>query len=108
MKIFEADEFRDMAGNNILASTQPINLKFTDTQVLTGSFVADTTYATYGYKAEITLAGVTATMIAEVIFAHSEAISGNYSPISLTGAGIVTIYSKVNTTITIPTILINK
>ena len=85
---------------------QDKNLKFTDTSA--SSWVADTTYSGYGYKCELTLSGVTSTDIAEVTYAHAEAISGNYSPISLTVTDKVTIYSKVNTTITIPTILINK
>lgn len=85
---------------------QAANLKFTDTSA--SSWVADTLYTNYGYKCELTFSGVDATDIAEVTFGHTEAISGNYSPVCLTSTNKVTIYAKVNTTITIPTILINK
>lgn len=85
---------------------QAKNLKFTDTSA--SSWVADTNYSGYGYKCELTLSGVTTTDVAEVTYAHAEAITGNYSPVCLTATDKVTIYSKVNTTITIPTILINK
>lgn len=89
-----------------LDTKQPINLKFTDTSA--SSWVSDTTYTNYGYKCELTLSGIASTDIAEVTFGHTEAISGNYSPVCLTSSNKVTIYSKVNTSITIPTILINK
>ena len=69
------------------------------------TWVADTTYATYSYKSDITLSGVVATDIVEVVYGHNESISGNYSPICSSGSGIVTIYSKVNTAITIPLII---
>lgn len=87
---------------------QPVNLKFTNVAANTANWVVDTTYAGYGYKCDLTLAGVTATMIAEIILGHAQAVSGNYSPICESGSGIVTIYSKVNATITIPTILVFK
>ena len=87
-------------------SKQDKNLIFTDTAAST--WLADTTYTTYLYRCELTLSGVAATDIAEVIFAHAQAISGNYSPVSLTATNKVTIYSKVNTAITIPTIIISK
>ena len=77
-----------------------------NTQVDT--WVADTTYSDYGYKADIALEGVTADIYVEVIFALTEATSGDYAPICSSGAGTVTIYSKVNTAITIPTIIIEK
>ena len=84
------------------------NIIVENTSILTGDWVADTTYSLYGYKAVITINGVTSSMLAEVILGHTESISGNYSPICLTGTNSVTIYSKVNSGITIPTILIQK
>ena len=102
-KILKSSQYLDEEGNEIL---QLKNLTFSNVSAAT--WVADTTYASYGYKCDLTTTGVTSSMIAEVIFAHAESISGNYSPICVTGANIVTIYSKVNTTITIPTILVSK
>lgn len=68
-------------------------------------WLSDSTYTGYGYKAEITCAGVTSSMVANVIFAPTEADSGNYATVCDTDTNTVTIYSKVNTTITIPTIV---
>ena len=45
-------------------------------------------------------------MYASVCFNMTEAISGNYAPICETYNGGVYIYSKNNTTITVPTIII--
>jgi len=83
----------------------PQNKIFTD--VYANSWVADSTYADYGYKCEITnLNGVTSNMFAQVIFAPAQADSGNYATVCLTGNGTVTIYSKVNDTISIPSIVV--
>lgn len=103
MKIHTADQFQSLDDSTYKA---PFEKVFND--VAASTWVEDTTYPDYGYKCELSITGVLSTDYASVVFAHSEAISGNYSPIAVTGAGIVTIYSKVNTTITIPTILINK
>lgn len=81
-------------------------LKFTNITVST--WASDTTYADYPYKATITLTGVTTSMIAEIMFNVTEAESGNYAPVCETFDGGVYIYSKVNTSITIPTILVVK
>ena len=81
-------------------------LKFANITVST--WVSDVTYADYPYKATITLTGVTSSMIAEVIYGLTEAESGNYAPICETFDGGVYIYSKVNSAITIPTILVVK
>lgn len=86
-----------------LKSELPKNLSFTN--VSASNWVADNTYADYGYKCELSCSGVTANMFAMVIFAPTEADSGNYATVCNTGTNTVTIYSKVNTTITIPTIV---
>lgn len=72
------------------------------------SWDADATYPDYPYKGTISLAGVDGTMGAEVTFSNDQAISGNYSPICNTTNDAVEIWSKVNTSITIPTIKIYK
>jgi len=70
------------------------------------TWVADTTYPYFLYKSEITISGLLATDIVDVVFAHEQATSNNYSPICLVGANLLTIYSKINTSITIPLITI--
>ena len=102
-KIFEADDFRNLTDTSYKA---PFERSFND--VTANTWVADSTYSGYGYKCEISISGVLSTDYASVTFAHSEAISGNYSPICLTSTDKVTIYSKVNTTITISNIIIKR
>ena len=68
----------------------------------------DTTYADYGYRNDLYTPGVTSSMLAFVNFGHTEAISGNYSPVALTGTDYVRIYSKVFTEITVPSIIVFK
>lgn len=69
---------------------------------------ADATYSGFGYRSTITATGVSTGDIAEITFAHDQAISGNYSPVCETGTNLIYIYSKVNTSITIPTITIKR
>lgn len=76
----------------------------TFTNVSASSWVDDTTYEDYPYKCDVSCSGVTSSYYAEVVFDTAEALSGNYAPVCSTGSSIVTIYSKVNDTITIPTI----
>ncbi len=72
------------------------------------SFASDNTYQDYGYKGTITVTGATASMRPEVIFGFAEAMSGNYAPICESGAGVVYIYAKVNTPITVPLVVVHK
>lgn len=102
-KIFEADEFRNLTDATYKA---PFEKSFND--VAASTWVADSTYSDYSYKCELSISGVLSTDYASVTFAHEQAISGNYSPICLTSTDKVTIYSKVNTSITISNIIIKR
>lgn len=102
-KIFEADEFRDLTDATYKA---PFEKSFNDVEAST--WVEDSTYSDYGYKCELSITGVLSTDYASVTFAHEQAISGNYSPICLTSTDKVTIYSKVNDSITISNIIIKR
>lgn len=84
----------------------PQNNTLSFTNISASSWVADSTYTDYGYKCELSCSGVTANMFAQVIFAPTEVDSGNYATVCLTGNGTVTIYSKINDTITIPSIVV--
>ena len=86
------------------ASASALPLVFTSRAA--SSWTTSSTYADYGYRCAIALTGVTASDVAEVIYGVTEATSGNYAPICETYAGGVYIYSKVNTSITIPTIVV--
>lgn len=94
--LYENDELVNIPQKNTLSFTN----------VSASSWVSDSTYADYGYKCELSCSGVTSSMFAQVVFAPTEADSGNYATVCLTGSGTVTIYSKVNDTITIPSIVV--
>lgn len=78
----------------------------TFTNITASTWVSDNTYADYSYKCVLTCNGVTSSDYAQVIFNPSEADSGNYAALCLTDTNTVTIYSKVNNSITIPTIMV--
>ena len=86
---------------------QPLAKKYTGKTAST--WTSNNTYSSagFGYRAAIALdSSVTADMYAEVVFAPAQALSGNYCPVCQTYAGGVYIYSAVNTSITIPTIIV--
>lgn len=76
------------------------------TNVTASSWVNNSTYTDYGYKCVLTCTGTTSSDYAQVIFGPDQANSGNYANVCLTGTDSVTIYSKVNTSISIPTIIV--
>lgn len=99
------------AGTNItITSANVISAKgatiFTNQPA--SAWIADATYSDYAYRCAIALSGVTASDVAEVVFSQADASSGNYASVCETYAGGVYVYGSVNTSITIPTILIHK
>lgn len=74
------------------------------TNVSASYWVSSSTYSGYSYQCTLICSGITSSSFVEVVFAPTEADSGNYAPVCSSGNNTVTIYSKVNTTITIPTI----
>lgn len=70
------------------------------------TWVSDATYADYSYKATIEDTRITSDTVADVSFGLTQALSGNYAPICETFNGGIYIYSKVNTAITIPSIVV--
>ena len=101
-------KFKTINNDSILGSNGNIetSIKLSNTAVST--WESDTTYADYPYKATIAATGVKSTMVAEVVYDMADATSGNYAPVCNTYDGGVYIYSKVNTEITVPTILVVK
>lgn len=63
-------------------------------------------YDDYPCVGEITIEGLTADSIIEVIFGVDQAISGNYAPIAESSDGCIYIYAKTSEPITIPTIIV--
>lgn len=92
----------------VLDGKQPLKLVFNNVGISSATFVADATYADYGYRAAVALTGVTATMFPEVVLSPEDAVSGNFAPVSQTYAGGVYIYaqSKPVGTTTVPTIVV--
>ena len=72
------------------------------------TWVADTTYSDFPYKCTLSCNGVTGNDYAEVVFDVEQASSGTYAPVCETGDNTVTIWSSINTAITIPVIIITK
>lgn len=82
-------------------------MQFTDVVVDKASFVQDTTYEDFPYRAAIALTGVTASMYPEVVFDATDAVSGQFAPTVLSYNGGIYIYAKKqpSTSITIPSIV---
>jgi hypothetical protein len=82
-------------------------LQFINTAVPVASFVADSTYEDFPYRAAVALAGVTSSTIPEVVFGVKDAMSGIFAPCAETYNGGVYLYASEapEAAITIPTIL---
>lgn len=82
-------------------------LLFTNAAVPVSSFVADTTYQDYGFRASVSLDGVISSMIPEVVFGVVDAASGNFAPVAEAYDGGVYIYaaSQPESAVTVPTII---
>lgn len=79
---------------------------FSGVSVAASAWVSDSTYAAYPYAASIACPGVTASHVPEVVFGATEAASGNFAPVALSGSGTVKIYvaTKPTAAITVQSI----
>lgn len=82
-------------------------LLFTGVSVAASAFVSDSTYDDYGYRAAVSLSGVTSSMIPEVVFSLADASGGNFAPVAETYNGGIYLYAAdvPERQITIPTII---
>lgn len=71
---------------------------FSGVSVAASAWVSDSTYAAYPYAASIACHGVTANHVPEVVFGATEAASGNFAPVALSGSGTVKIYAATKPT----------
>lgn len=71
---------------------------FSGVSVAASAWVSDSTYAAYPYAASIACPGVTASHVQEVVFGATEAASGNFAPVALSGSGTVKIYAATKPT----------
>ena len=109
------DQTRDKNGNpDFLHATQAQHDRWTnnytykieDTSVSTWS--ASTKYVDFAFQAQINIADLSEFDSVNVVFGLLDAISGNYAPAIEIYEDYILVFSKVNTTITIPTIEITK
>ena len=71
---------------------------FSGVSVAASAWVSDSTYVAYPYAASIDCPGVTASHVPEVVFGATEAASGNFAPVALSGSGTVKIYAATKPT----------
>lgn len=71
---------------------------FSAVSVAASAWVSDSTYAAYPFAASIHCSGVTASHVPEVVFGATEAASGNFAPVALSGSGTVKIYAATKPT----------
>ena len=85
---------------------KPCTVAWQNMTVAASDWVASTEFADFAYEAKIILSDfVNFSSIPQVVFGLTEATSGNYAPICKAGDKGVYIYSKVNTAITLPTVV---
>ena len=75
-------------------------------EITVDSWVNDSTYKDYPYKADIFITNVTEEHLSEVNFDISEILDGIYAPVAKSGNGMVTIYASEipSSNITIPSV----
>lgn len=78
--------------------------------VATSAWGSSTTYTDYPYEASVTVSGCTSNHVPEVIFSVTDAVSGTFAPICVSGTNKVTIYAteQPTTNMIIPTIECRK
>lgn len=85
---------------------KPCTVAWQNMTVAESDWVASTEFEDFAYEAKIILTDfVNFSSIPQVVFGLTEATSGNYAPICKAGDKGVYIYSKVNTSITLPTVV---
>lgn len=96
-------------GNNLaLQSDVHSVLSAKAVSIAASGWSSNTTMSGYSYRASIAITGCTADHVPVVTFDNAQARSGNYCPIAETYAGGVYIWSKVNTAITVPSVIVVK
>jgi hypothetical protein len=96
-------------GNNMaLQSDVHSVLSAKAVSVAASGWSSNTSMSGYSYRASIAITGCTADHVPVVTFDNAQAVSGNYCPVAETYAGGVYIWSKVNTAITVPSVIVVK
>lgn len=90
------------------ASTYAKAISKSSVSISASGWSSNTTMSGFKYRASIAISGCTADYVPVVTFNGTQAISGNYCPVAETYAGGVYIWSKVNTAITVPSVIVVK
>lgn len=86
--------------------TNNYTYKLEDTSVST--WAPSTKYVDFAFEAQINIADLSEADFVNVVFGVNDANSGNYAAAIEQYAGYILVFSKVNTVITIPTIVVTK
>lgn len=96
-------------GNNLaLQSDVHSVLSAKSVSIAASGWSSNTTMSGYSYRASIAISGCTADHVPVVTFDGAQAASGNYCPVAESYAGGVYIWSKVNSAITVPSVIVVK
>lgn len=76
------------------------------TNVSASNWVSSQTYPDYPYQCSIANSAISASSFVDIVFDAASATSGDYAPLCSTESGAVVIFSKTDTAIIIPTILV--
>ena len=76
------------------------------TNVSAANWVSSQTYPDYPYQCSIANSAISASSFVDIVFDAASATSGDYAPLCSTESGKVVIFSKIDTAIIIPTILV--
>lgn len=90
------------------ASTYAKAISKSSVSISASGWSSNTTMSGFKYRASIAISGCTADHVPVVTFDNTQAVSGNYCPVAETYAGGVYIWSKVNTAITVPSVIVVK
>ena len=90
--------------DEMIAGKQDKSIKFEN--IPASVWVSDSTYADYPYRCDVVCLGVTDQCYADVVFSVSDVMSGDYAPVCETKADAVSVWSKKEKEILIPTIVI--
>ena len=98
---------KELADIEAGAGVELRKLQFNNVTVPKSSFIEDSTYSDYPYRAAIALDGVISSMIPEVILGLVDATDGNFAPVAQSYNGGVYLYAadKPEGNILIPTII---
>lgn len=85
---------------------KPVTIAWQNVSIKTTDWVASTEFADFPYEAKIELTDfVDYKTVPQVVFDIADTMSGNYAPICKSGDKCVYIYGKVNTAITLKTVI---